>query len=106
MTFERVESSIPVIAYDFCFLKTSGIVPGVTADEGETCLVLLDVDTGYMKAVPAAVNTVTEQIPSSKEGNASLSSSFDADVVYVAMENPRLWLTVQGWRNSSLSQHC
>ena len=55
VTFERAESTLPVIAFDFCFIKTSGIVPSVTADEGATCLVLLDVDTGYMKAVPTAV---------------------------------------------------
>ena len=62
VTFERVESTLPAIAFDFCFIKTSGIVPGVTADEGATCLVLLDVDTGYMKAVPAAGKTVTDYL--------------------------------------------
>ena len=46
MTFEGAESTLPVVALDFCLIKTSGIVPGVTADEGATCLVLLDVDTG------------------------------------------------------------
>ena len=51
-----------VIAFDFCIIKTSGIVPGVIADEGATCLVLLDVDIGYMKAVPAAGKTVTEYV--------------------------------------------
>ena len=59
VTFELAESTLLAIAFDFCFIKTSGIVPGVTADEGATCLVLLDVDTGYMKAVPAAGKTVT-----------------------------------------------
>ena len=34
----------------------------MTADEGATCLVLLDVDTGYMKAVPAAGKTVTDYL--------------------------------------------
>ena len=48
VTLERAEHTLPVIAFDFCFFKTSGIVPGMTADEGVTCLVLLDVDTGYM----------------------------------------------------------
>ena len=62
MTFERAEPTLPVIAFDFCFIKTSGIVPGVTADEGATCLVLLDVDTGYMKAAPAAGKTVTDYL--------------------------------------------
>ena len=61
MTFERAESTIPV-AFDFSFIKTSGIVPGVTADEGATCLVLLVVDTGYMKAVQAAGKSVTENL--------------------------------------------
>ena len=60
VTFERAESTIPDIPFHFCFIKTSGIVPGVTAADGATCLVLLDVDTGYMKAVPPAGKTVTE----------------------------------------------
>ena len=60
VTFERTESTLPVVAFGFCCIKPSGIVPGVTADEGATCLVLLDVDTGYTKAVPAAEKTVTE----------------------------------------------
>ena len=60
VTFERAESTLPVVAFDFCFIKTSGIVPGVTADEGATCFVLLDVDSGYMKAVRAAGKTVTD----------------------------------------------
>ena len=60
VTFEGAESTLPVVALDFCFIKTSGIVLGVTADEGATCLVLLDVDTGYMKVVLAARKTVTE----------------------------------------------
>ena len=34
----------------------------MTANEGAACLVLLDVDTGYMKAVPAAGKTVTEYL--------------------------------------------
>ena len=62
VTFERAESKVHVIAFDFCFIKTSGIVPGVTEDEGATCLVLLDVDTGYMKAVSAAGKTVTDYL--------------------------------------------
>ena len=41
-------------------IKTAGIVCCVTADEEATCLVLLDVDTGYMKAVPVAGKTVTD----------------------------------------------
>ena len=36
--------------------------PSVTADEGATCFVLLDVDTGHMKAVPAAGKTVTDYL--------------------------------------------
>ena len=62
MTFERAESTIPVIAFDLCFIKTHGIVPGVTTDDGATCLVLLDMDTGYMKDVLAAGKTVTEYL--------------------------------------------
>ena len=41
VTFERAESTLPVIAFGFSFIKTS-----VTADEGAICMVLLDVDTG------------------------------------------------------------
>ena len=33
---------------------------GVVADEGATCLVLVDVDTAYLKAVSAAAKTVTD----------------------------------------------
>ena len=86
VTFDRAEFTLLVIAFDFCFSKTSGIVPGVTADEGATCLVFLDVDTGYMKAAPAAVKTVTDYLI---EGGLSNSS----DVVFdcVVMENLRLW---------------
>ena len=62
MTFERAEPTLPVIAFDFRFIETSGIVPGVTADEGATCLVLLDVDTGYSKAVPAAGKALTDYL--------------------------------------------
>ena len=62
MTFERAESTLLVIAFDFCFIKTSEIVPGVTAYEGATSLVLWDVDTGYMKAVPAAGKIVTDYL--------------------------------------------
>ena len=58
VTFEHAEHTLPVIAFDFCFIKTSGIVRGTTADDGATCLVLLDVDTGFMKAVPAAGKTL------------------------------------------------
>ena len=54
VTFERAESTVTVIALDFCFIKTSGIVPCVAADEGATCMVLPDVDARFMKAVPAA----------------------------------------------------
>ena len=35
---------------------------GVAADEGATCLVLVDVDTGYSKAVPALAKTVTDYL--------------------------------------------
>ena len=53
MILERAESSLPVIAFDFCFIKTSRSVSEMVAAEGATCLALVDVDTGYMKAVPA-----------------------------------------------------
>ena len=87
MTFERAESTLPVIAFDFCFIKTSRTVPGKTADEGATCLVLLDVDIGYMKPVLAAGKTVTDNLI---EGG-TLSNSSDAVFDCVVMGNPRLW---------------
>ena len=34
----------------------------MVADEGATCLVLVDVDTGYLKAVRAAAKTVTDYL--------------------------------------------
>ena len=34
----------------------------MTADEGATCLVLLDVDTGHIKAAPVAGKTVTDYL--------------------------------------------
>ena len=34
----------------------------MTADKGATCLVLLDVDAGYTKVVPAAGKTVTDYL--------------------------------------------
>ena len=55
-------STLPVIPLNLCFTRTSGIILGVTADIGATCLVLLDVDTGYTKAVPAAGKTVTDNL--------------------------------------------
>ena len=58
VTFERAESTLFVVAFDFCFIKTSGIVRRRRA----ACLVLLDVDMGYMKAVPAAGKTVTDYL--------------------------------------------
>ena len=60
VTLERAESTLPVIALDVCFIKTSGIVSGVVADEGATCLALVDADTGHLKAVPAAAKTATD----------------------------------------------
>ena len=60
--WKRAESALPVVAFDFCFIKTSGSVSGVVADEGATCLALVDVDTGYLKVVPAAANTVTDYL--------------------------------------------
>ena len=65
----------------------------MTADAGATCLVLLDVDTGYMKAVPAAGKA--SQTTWSKVGSVSLSISFDVEFVYVVTGTPRLWLTVE-----------
>ena len=44
----------------FLFIKTAGNVSGVVADEGATCLVLVDVDTGYLKAAPTSAKTITE----------------------------------------------
>ena len=45
VTLERAGSTLPPGAFDVCFIKTSGSVFGVVADEGATCLALVDVDT-------------------------------------------------------------
>ena len=50
VTLESPESTLLVTAFDFSFIKTSGSVPGVVADEGATCLALVDVDTVYLKS--------------------------------------------------------
>ena len=34
----------------------------MVAEEGATCFVLVDVDTGYLNAVPAAAKTVTDYL--------------------------------------------
>ena len=60
--WNRAESTLQVIAFDFCFIKASGSVSGLAADEGATCLVLVDVGTGYLDAVPAAAKTVTDYL--------------------------------------------
>ena len=44
VTLERAESTLPVIAFDFCFSRPLGARLGVVADKGGTCLVLFDVD--------------------------------------------------------------
>ena len=62
MTLERAESTLLPIAFDFCCIKTSESAPGVVADERAMCLVLVDADTGYLKAVPAPAKTVTDYL--------------------------------------------
>ena len=53
-------SILPVIAFDFCFRKTSRTVCGMVTDDGVSCLVLEDVDTVYLLVVPANAMTVTD----------------------------------------------
>ena len=88
VTFERAESTFPVIAFDFCFIKASGIIPGVTADEGATCLVLLDVDTGVHEGCTSRWKD-RHRLPELRAANASSSNSSDVEFVYVVMGNPR-----------------
>ena len=90
VTFERAESTLPVIAFDFCFIKTPGIVPGVTADEGATC--------GHWEHESCTCCW--------KGCHASLSNSSDVVFDCVVMANPRLWPMVQGSRSFFLSQWC
>ena len=60
LTLEWSVSILPVIAFDFCFRKTSRTVCGMVTDDGVSCLVLEDVDTGYLLVVPANAMTVTD----------------------------------------------
>ena len=60
MTLERAESTLPIIAFGFGFINSSGSEPGTVADAGALCLVLVDVHTGYMRAVPAAAKKARE----------------------------------------------
>ena len=65
-------------------------VSWVTADEGATFLVLLDEDAGYMKAVPAAGENVTDYLVES--GKRFIEQFFRRRVpFFVVTENPRLW---------------
>ena len=62
VTLERAESTLPVIAFDFCFIKCFWERVWLVADEGATCLVLVDVCTGYLNVHPAAAKTVTDYL--------------------------------------------
>ena len=42
---ERAESTLPVIAFDSCFIENSVSELRTVANAGATCLVLVDVDT-------------------------------------------------------------
>ena len=99
--FERAESTLPVVAFDFCFIKTSRIVAGVTADEGAACLVLLDVDTVFLKAVPAAERL--SRIVWLRMVNASWSNSSDVVFHCVWMGNPRFLPVAPGRKSFFLS---
>ena len=46
LTNERAETTLPVIAFDLCFMSTASVEPGTSGDAGATCLVIVDVCTG------------------------------------------------------------
>ena len=55
VTFERADKELPVIAFDFAFLKTSqGSERTRVADAYATQLVAVDVDSGMIRVVPAS----------------------------------------------------
>ena len=53
VTFEQADRELPVIAFDFAFLKTSqGSGRTIVADAHATQLVAVDVDSGMIRVVP------------------------------------------------------
>ena len=59
VTLDCSATTLSIIAFDVCFIKTSGSVSGVVADEGATCLALVDVDTGYLRPIFASAKTAS-----------------------------------------------
>ena len=61
VTFEQADKELPVIAFDFAFLKTSqGSGRTIVADAYATQLVAVDVDSGMMRVVPAPGKNVSD----------------------------------------------
>ena len=63
VTFERADKELPVIAFDFAFLKTSqGSERTRVADAHATQLVAVDVDSGMTRVVPAPGKNVSDYL--------------------------------------------
>ena len=63
VTFERADKELPVIAFDFAFLKTSqGSERTSVADAYATQLVAVDVDSGMIRVVPAPGKNVSDYL--------------------------------------------
>ena len=63
VTFERADKELPVIAFDFAFLKTSqGSERTSVADAYATQLVAVDVDSGMIRVVPTQGKGVSDYL--------------------------------------------
>ena len=63
VSFERADKELPVIAFDFAFLKTSqGSERTRVADAYATQLVAVDVDSGMIRVVPAPGENVSDYL--------------------------------------------
>ena len=63
VTFEQADKELPVIAFDFAFLKTSqGSERTTVADAYATQLVAVDVDSGMIRVVPAPGKNVSDYL--------------------------------------------
>ena len=63
VTFEQADKELPVIAFDFAFLKTSqGSGRTIVAGAHATQLVAVDVDSGMIRVVPAPGKNVSNYL--------------------------------------------
>ena len=63
VTFEQADKELPVIAFDFAFLKTSqGSGRTIVADAYATQLVAVDVDSGMIRVVPDPGKNVSDYL--------------------------------------------